>query len=114
MLDTFHMNIEEDSMIDAILTAGDLLGHFHVGENNRRVPGKGNFPWPEIGKALHRIGYDKNVVMEPFVIGGGEVGSDIKIWRDLSHGASQERLDEDARNSVAYLRNVFAGPNNEW
>lgn len=49
--------------------------------------------------------------MEPFVIGGGEVGSDIKIWRDLSHGASQERLDEDARNSVAYLRNVFAGPN---
>lgn len=114
MLDTFHMNIEEDSMVDAILTAGDLLGHFHVGENNRRVPGKGNFPWPEIGKALHRIGYDKNVVMEPFVISGGEVGSDIKIWRDLSHGASQIRLDEDARNSVAYLRNVFAGPNNEW
>ena len=33
MLDTFHMNIEEDSMIEAILLAGDKLGHFHVGEN---------------------------------------------------------------------------------
>ena len=40
MLDTFHMNIEEDSMVDAILTAGDKLGHFHVGENNRRCPGR--------------------------------------------------------------------------
>ena len=28
MLDTFHMNIEEDSFGDAIRTAGPLLGHF--------------------------------------------------------------------------------------
>ena len=44
MLDTFHMNIEEDNMTEAILLAGSRLGHFHVGENNRRVPGKGGFP----------------------------------------------------------------------
>ncbi|QNM05476.1 D-psicose 3-epimerase [Qiania dongpingensis] len=114
MLDTFHMNIEEDSMVDAILTAGSRLGHFHVGENNRRVPGKGNLPWCEIGHALRRIGYDKNVVMEPFVLDGGEVGSDIKIWRDLSNSASKEQLDEDARNSVAYLRYVFSGPASDY
>ena len=41
MLDTFHMNIEEDSMIDAIHLAGSLLGHFHVGEANRRPPRPG-------------------------------------------------------------------------
>lgn len=104
MLDTFHMNIEEDSMIDAILTAGDKLGHFHVGENNRRCPGKGNMPWAEIGQALRRIGYDKNVVMEPFVLKGGEVGSDIKVWRDLCK--DEAMLDVDAKNSVAYLRHV--------
>ena len=114
MLDTFHMNIEEDSMVEAILLAGDKLGHFHVGENNRRVPGKGGFPWYEIGMALRAIGYDKNVVMEPFVKSGGGVGNDIKIWRDLSGGASDAQLDEDAKNSVAYLRYVFGGPQSDY
>lgn len=114
MLDTFHMNIEEDNMVDAILLAGDKLGHFHVGENNRRVPGKGNLPWYEIGAALRKIGYDKNIVMEPFVKSGGGVGSDIKVWRDLSKGAAIQRLDEDAKNSVAYLRYVFSGPNSDY
>lgn len=112
MLDTFHMNIEEDSMIDAILTAGDKLGHFHVGENNRRVPGKGTMPWAEIGHALRRVGYDKNVVMEPFVLMGGEVGNDIKIWRNLC--PDESKLDQDAKNSVAYLRHVFSGPYSDY
>ena len=114
MLDTFHMNIEEDSMIEAILLAGDKLGHFHVGENNRRVPGKGGFPWYEIGMALRAVGYQKNVVMEPFVMSGGGVGSDIKVWRDLSNGATTEQLDADARRSVEYLRYVFEGPNSDY
>ncbi len=114
MLDTFHMNIEEDSMTEAILLAGDKLGHFHVGENNRRLPGKGNMPWYEIGSALRAIGYNKNVVMEPFVRSGGGVGKDIKIWRDLSKGASNEMLDRDAAQSVAFLRGVFAGPNSDY
>lgn len=113
MLDTFHMNIEEDSMTEAILLAGDKLGHFHVGENNRRLPGKGSMPWYEIGCALRAIGYDKNVVMEPFVRSGGGVGSDIKIWRDLSKGASVGMLDQDAAWSVAFLRGAFAGPNSD-
>lgn len=114
MLDTFHMNIEEDSMTEAILLAGDRLGHFHVGENNRRLPGKGNLPRYQIGSALRAIGYDKNVVMEPFVKSGGKVGSDIKIWRDLSMGAATEQLDRDAAASVAFLRNVFSGPNSDY
>lgn len=107
MLDTFHMNIEEDSMPDAILTAGDKLGHFHVGENNRRVPGKGNIPWAEIGKALRRINYQGSVVMEPFVLSSGQVGSDIKVWRELMTDTSVKKLDEDAKNSVNFLRHVF-------
>lgn len=113
MLDTFHMNIEEDSITEAVLLAGDKLGHFHVGENNRRLPGKGGMPWYEIGMALRAIGYDKNVVMEPFVRNGGGVGTDIKIWRDLSEGATVEQLDRDAAQSVEFLRYVFGGPNSD-
>jgi D-psicose/D-tagatose/L-ribulose 3-epimerase len=106
-LDTFHMNIEEDSFGDAIRAAGPLLGHFHVGENNRRVPGKGRLPWHEIGTALREIGYDGAVVLEPFVMMGGGVGSDIKIWRDLSDNADEAALDEDARRSLAFSRYVL-------
>ncbi|MBQ4047341.1 MAG: sugar phosphate isomerase/epimerase [Clostridia bacterium] len=107
MLDTFHMNIEEDSMIDAIHQAGNLLGHFHVGENNRKLPGQGTMSWAEIGKALRAVNYQKAVVMEPFVMPGGTVGSDIKVWRTLKENPTAERLDADAAESVRYLRFAF-------
>ncbi len=109
MLDTFHMNIEEDSFRDAILEAGPYLGHFHIGEPNRKVPGKGRTPWDEIGQALRDVGYDGPVVMEPFVRSGGGVGSDIRVWRDLSDGASDEQLDRDAAESCSFVRKAFCG-----
>lgn len=108
MLDTFHMNIEEDSFGGAIRQAGDRLGHLHLGECNRKVPGQGRMPWREIGEALRDIGYDGAVVMEPFVLMGGQVGDDIKIWRDLNDG-SDATLDRDAANSVAFTRFMFEG-----
>jgi D-psicose/D-tagatose/L-ribulose 3-epimerase len=107
MLDTFHMNIEEDSFGAAIRAAGPLLGHFHTGENNRRVPGKGRLPWHEIGTALREIGYSGAVVMEPFVKMGGGVGSDIKVWRDLSDNADAAQMDEAARQALAFSRYVL-------
>lgn len=48
LLDTFHMNIEEDAFGSAIRTAGCHLGHMHLGEANRKLPGKGRLPWTEI------------------------------------------------------------------
>jgi D-psicose/D-tagatose/L-ribulose 3-epimerase len=107
MLDTFHMNIEEDSFGNAIRTAGLVLGHFHTGENNRRVPGKGRLPWHEIGTALREIGYGGAVVMEPFVKMGGGVGSDVKVWRDLSDNADEAQMDEAARQALAFSRYVL-------
>ena len=50
--------------------------------------------------------------MEPFVLMGGEVGSDIKIWRNLC--PDEAKLDLDAKNSVAYLRHVFSGPYSDY
>lgn len=109
MLDTFHMNIEETSIADAIRTAGSLLGHLHTGECNRMVPGKGRTPWREIGEALRDIQYDGAVVMEPFVAMGGQVGRDIHIWHDLSRGATESQLDKDAQDAVTFQRYML-----EW
>ena len=108
LLDTFHMNIEEDNIPDAFRLCGDKLGHIHVGEGNRKLPGQGHLPWEEIGKALNEIGYTKGVVMEPFVTMGGKVGEDIKVWRDLSGGASPEKMDADIKASLEFLRKAFA------
>jgi D-psicose/D-tagatose/L-ribulose 3-epimerase len=101
LLDTFHMNIEEDSLRGSIIEAGDWLGHFHLGESNRRPPGQGRIPWPEIFGALHEINYQGAVVMEPFLLPGGEVGRDISVYRDLLGTAD---LDDEAARSVQFVR----------
>ncbi len=104
MLDTFHMNIEETSIGDAIRTAGSLLGHLHTGECNRMVPGQGRTPWREIHDALKEVKYDGVAVMEPFVIPGGQVGQDVKIWRCMVDDVSEEALDRDAKEALAFQR----------
>ena len=104
MLDTFHMNIEEDFCGEAVLKAGDQLGHFHIGENNRMPPGYGHIPWTEIAAALRQIDYQGDVVMEPFLMPGGEIGRDIKVYRDLSTGMD---LDEEARKALLFVRGVL-------
>jgi D-psicose/D-tagatose/L-ribulose 3-epimerase len=101
LLDVFHMNIEEDSMRDAILKAGDKLGHVHLGETNRRAPGRGRMPWDEICKALKEIDYRGAMVMEPFLMPGGEVGRDIAVYRDLQNGID---LDKEAKRALEFIR----------
>lgn len=108
LMDTFHMNIEEDNICDAFRTAAPYLGHIHVGEANRKLPGMGSLPWRQIGATLHEIGFDGNVVMEPFMLAGGAVARDVKVWRDLSNGATTEEMDEMIRESLVFLRNSFA------
>ena len=109
LLDTFHMNIEEDNIGDAFRLAGDMVAHVHVGEANRKLPGTGrNMPWAEIGQALKDRNYKGMVVMEPFLLYGGEVGNAIKVWRDLSGGADDAKMDEMMTESVKFLRSLEA------
>ena len=104
LLDTFHMNIEEDSIGGAIELAGSYLSQLHVGENNRKPPGTGRMDWGEIKTALDNINFDGPIVMEPFVRPGGTVGKNIAVWRDLMPGAD---LDEVAAQSVQFLRRTL-------
>ncbi len=105
LLDTYHMNIEEVSIGDAIRLAGDKLTSFHTGENNRSAPGRGHLDWPEIFGALRDIGYRGRIISEPFPTMGGEVGRDIKVWRDLVADASEAALDAEAKYLLDFERN---------
>ena len=101
LLDTYHMNIEENNIGDAIRLVGDKLTSFHTGENNRTAPGRGHLDWDEIFGALADINYKGRIVSEPFVMQGGEVGRDFHVYRDLIDNPSEKRIDEEA----AYLLN---------
>jgi D-psicose/D-tagatose/L-ribulose 3-epimerase len=105
LLDSFHLNIEEDSIRDAIVNTGKRLGHFHIGETNRRAPGRGRMPWEEIFAALKRIKYPGVISMEPFLAPGGEVGRDISVYRDLRDGLN---LDREAKRALEFVRKGLA------
>jgi D-psicose/D-tagatose/L-ribulose 3-epimerase len=63
-LDTFHMNIEEDDLFEAIRRAKGRLTGFHVADNNRMAPGMGNLNWPKIIATLQEIGYNEVLSVE--------------------------------------------------
>lgn len=42
--------------------------------------------------------------MEPFVKPGGQVGQDIKVFRDLSGGADEAEMDAMAKEALEFIR----------
>ena len=65
--DTFHLNIEESDLLDAIRLARGRLYDFHVADNNRLAPGQGALDWPAIVQTLKSVGYDGALAAEYLV-----------------------------------------------
>jgi D-psicose/D-tagatose/L-ribulose 3-epimerase len=58
MVDTFHMNIEENDLLYPLSQNKDLLAHVHLSDTNRDVLGCCRWPTDEFLAELERIGYD--------------------------------------------------------
>lgn len=56
-LDTFHMNIEEFSAVQALRRCGPLLGYVHLAENTRWYPGHDGLDFARVFDTLAEIGY---------------------------------------------------------
>lgn len=110
-MDTFHMNIEEDSIDDAVDTLGNkYLGHVHLGEANRRLPGQGTqINWDKVFGGLKRNNYSGRLLLEPFTMAYGTVGNSVFLWRDLSGGANEEQLCCEMKESIAFVKSKFEG-----
>lgn len=106
LLDTYHMNIEENNLGDAIRLAGTKLTAVHTGDNNRRCPGRGHIDFDDVFQALSDIGYHNRIVSEPFVTMGGEVGRDIKVWRNLDI-STEEYLDQEAEYLLHFEKEML-------
>lgn len=102
MLDTFHMNIEERSLGDAIRAAGKRLAHVHTCENDRGAPGSGHIPWEEVAGALRDIGYDGPCVIESFTAKVKTIARAAAIWR--SFAPTQDDL---AKDGLAFLKRLL-------
>jgi len=99
LLDTFHMNIEEKSIADAIRQAGDRMHHFHACENDRGTPGAGHVDWTSVLDAVREVGYSGHVTIESFTPEIQEIARAVSTWRPVAASG-----DDLARDGVGFLR----------
>jgi len=103
MYDTFHANIEEKNIGEAIRTAAPKLIHVHISENDRSTPGHGGIPWDATFDALKAVGYQGKLVVEAFGLALPALVAATKIWRRMFD--SEEQL---ARDALAFMKREVA------
>lgn len=64
LADVFHINIEEANTEQAILDAKKWILHVQLGDNNRLLPGEGQFNFEPFFSAFKKIGYSGYMALE--------------------------------------------------
>lgn len=103
LFDTFHANIEERDVGEAIRTAGEAITHVHISENDRGVPGRGHVDFAEIFAALKAIGYDGWLVVEAFGQALPDLAAATRVWRPLF-----DRDEDVYREGLALMQTGWA------
>lgn len=88
LVDTFHMNIEEVSLAEAIYHAAPHLAHVHLADSNRWAPGWGHLDFQSVAAALLKAGYD------------AAIGLEILLEPDFEAAACQ---------GIEFVRHLFCG-----
>lgn len=101
--DTFHANIEERDPVNALRLLGARVGHVHISENDRGIPGKGHVDWRGTLLALKEIEYAGWLTIESFAQPEPQLASAACIWRDLAPCG-----DSLAREGLAFLKGLVA------
>lgn len=99
--DTFHANIEEQHPADSVRALGQHLGHVHISENDRGIPGSGHNDWSGVLSALKEIKYDGWLTIESFAEPEPELAAAAAIWRDLAPSG-----DELAIRGLQFIKNL--------
>lgn len=122
-LDSFHLNIEEADMLASIRAAGPKLVDFHVADNNRMPPGRGDINFKAVIDTLRSIGYNGAITSEfvmpidrtPLVGKSGQAGKGAeesgysqgmeKFLRDHGTGMlAAELYDDLVRQTAEHIR----------
>ena len=103
-VDTFHANIEERDIPEALTSIGPRLKHIHASENDRGLLGKGHVDFPGIVAALKEIGYNGYLMIEGFGYSPQEIDAPGALWADTS--VSPEEI---ASTGARFLNQVLNG-----
>jgi len=103
-IDTFHANIEERGIPEALTSIGPHLKHIHASENDRGLLGKGHVDFPGIVAALKEIGYNGYLMIEGFGYSPQEIDAPGALWADTS--VSPEEI---ASTGARFLNQLLNG-----
>jgi len=103
MYDTFHANIEEKDIAEAIATGGKRIVHVHISANDRGTPGEDHIDYATNIKALKDIGYDGWLTIESFGSRLPELAGATCIWRPMA--PSEEHV---VREGCKFVRQIWS------
>lgn len=101
MFDTFHANIEEKNIGDAIRKAGNRIKFIQLSENDRSTPGQGNVDWAGVFQAIRDINYDGVLSIEAF----SQKLPAANIWRQMFE--NEETLMKDGLTFIKNMEKIF-------
>ncbi|GAA2967108.1 sugar phosphate isomerase/epimerase family protein [Streptomyces enissocaesilis] len=104
-LDTYHQNIEERSLPDAVRRATGRIFHVQVCANDRGAPGDDHLDWPGFLDALDDEGHQGPLCIESFTAHNKTIAVAASVWRPLA--PSQDAL---ATRGLAFLREAERRP----
>ncbi len=80
LADTFHMNIEEVSIVESLKAARHFLGHVHLVDSNRRAPGYGHLDMAAVLHTLRDMGYTGYVSLEVLPLPNAHAAAEDGLW----------------------------------
>jgi D-psicose/D-tagatose/L-ribulose 3-epimerase len=101
-IDTFHLNIEEDDSVAAILKHAKHIGHVHGSASHRGLLGQDQVNWEGVLGALQSVGYDGDIVIESFSEDNQVIARAAAIWRPLYDSPEQLSVE-----GLKFLRNTW-------
>lgn len=86
LADLFHMNIEEQDLSETLRALGELLGHLHFADSNRRAMGFGHTRGADVVSALRDIQYSGYLSAEVLPLPDSETAArrTIETFRKLT------------------------------
>ena len=104
-IDTFHANIEEKRIADAVVSLGARLKHMHMSENDRSLLGQGHVDFPGIVQALRAIGYEGFLMIEGFGFLSGVEDAPGTLWAECDVSPM-----DIASKGASYLHSLLHDP----
>jgi D-psicose/D-tagatose/L-ribulose 3-epimerase len=102
LFDTFHANIEEESLPKAFSENAAEIAHVHVSNNDRGIPGRGHIDFQTIFRTIKSSGYDGWLTIEAFGRALPELVEPTRVWRDFF-----KRPDDVVTEGYEFIRETW-------